>query len=260
MQTRMNILLADDDVESVVCLKEVFHDICPNARIYTAHSSADAIAIGSRVNFHLAMIDVDLSQQKGMYLAQTLKGLYPRLNLVFVTANERYAYEAHQLMASGYILKPWTREQIINQMEHLRYPLEEKEEAEKLVIQCFGNFEAFYKGEPLYFKRSKGKEILAYLVDKRGTSVSVDEMVRDLYEGGSEESNKYGVRSGLHALRDALSQVGMEQVLHHTRNCYAINQSAVECDYYKLLEESPEDICNYRGKYMVQYSWAEFSI
>ena len=63
MQTRMNILLADDDAESVVRLKELFNDICPNARIYTAHSSADAIAIGSRVKFHLAMIDVDLSQQ-----------------------------------------------------------------------------------------------------------------------------------------------------------------------------------------------------
>ena len=131
MQTRMNILLADDDVESVIRLKELLEDICPNARIYTAYNSADAITIGSRVKFHLAMIDVDLSQQKGMYLAQTLKGLYPRLNLVFVTANERYAYEAHQLMASGYILKPWTRERIIQQMEHLRYPLEgeEKEEA-----------------------------------------------------------------------------------------------------------------------------------
>ena len=30
MQTRMNILLADDDVESVIRLKELFHDICPN--------------------------------------------------------------------------------------------------------------------------------------------------------------------------------------------------------------------------------------
>lgn len=68
MQTRVNILLADDDVESVVRLKEFFHDICPNARIYTAHSSADAIAIGSRVKFHLAMIDVTYHSRKGCIL------------------------------------------------------------------------------------------------------------------------------------------------------------------------------------------------
>ena len=35
-------------------------------------------------------------------------------------------------------------------------------------VQCFGNFEVFCNGTPLVFKRSKAKELFAYLVNLRG--------------------------------------------------------------------------------------------
>ncbi len=39
---------------------------------------------------------------------------------------------------------------------------------DKLRVRCFGSFDVFFHGEPLIFRRSRTKELLAYLVDHGG--------------------------------------------------------------------------------------------
>ena len=42
----------------------------------------------------------------GLELAKRIKDVRPNVNIIFVTAYEEYAFEAHKLYASGYLLGP----------------------------------------------------------------------------------------------------------------------------------------------------------
>ena len=66
-----------------------------------------------------------------------------------------------------------------NVLENLRYPAEDVPAGVK--VQCFGNFEVFVGGRPLSFKRSKSKELLAYLVDRNGATCTNGEMLAVLW-------------------------------------------------------------------------------
>ena len=69
--------------------------------------------------------------------------------------------------ASGYIEKPVTAGKVRKETEDLRYPLPAENEP-RLKIQCFGNFEVYDRtGKPAHFSRSKAKEVMAYLVDRK---------------------------------------------------------------------------------------------
>lgn len=58
----------------------------------------------------------------------------------------------------------------------------------------------------------------------------------------------------------ALKECHAEDVLLCRRNQFAIDPDKVECDYYKFLKKDVSAINSYRGEYMKQYSWAEFSL
>ena len=102
----------------------------------------------------------------GLEVAKQLKLWNPKINIIFVTAYDQYMLSAYKLRISGYLMKPVTKEDIAEELNNLRIPVMAKPE-NVLVAACFGNFEVFVNGESLSFTRSKTKELLAYLIDRR---------------------------------------------------------------------------------------------
>lgn len=69
-------------------------------------------------------------------------------------------------------------------------------------------------GQPVRFGRTKAKELLAYLVDRRGAPVTASEACAVLFEDtGNTISNKSYFRTILHELMKALKEVGAEGIL-----------------------------------------------
>ena len=60
----------------------------------------------------IAFLDINMRGMTGVELAKKLKDLCPKINIIFVTGYEEYKGDAMDLRASGYILKPVTKEQI----------------------------------------------------------------------------------------------------------------------------------------------------
>ena len=81
--------------------------------------------------------------------------------------------------SAAFCSSPQTRMMSKNVLKHLRYPPEDGPAGVK--IQCFGNFEIFVNGRTLAFKRSKSKELLAYLVDRNGATCTNGEMLAVLW-------------------------------------------------------------------------------
>lgn len=141
-------------------------------------------------------------------------------------------------------------------LEHLRYPPENAPVGIK--IQCFGNFEIFVGGRALAFKRSKSKELLAYLVDRNGATCTNGEMLAVLWEDKPDSASLHShLRNLIFDLSHTLEDAGVTGLLIRGRSTLALDTSKVDCDYYNFLRGSRSATNSYRGEYMTQYSWAE---
>jgi two-component SAPR family response regulator len=121
-------------------------------------------------------------------------------------------------------------------------------------VKCFGNFEVYAKGEKLSFKRSKTKELFAFLVDRNGAGVTAAEIGVALWENDEGQKNQNYIHQLSRDLRQSLEAVGAGEVFERNNYFYSINPEKLDCDYYSYLKIGKP---TFHGEYMAQYSWAE---
>lgn len=130
----------------------------------------------------------------------------------------------------------------------------------KLKVQTFGNFEVFHKGEPVRFSRTKSKELLAYLIDRRGATVTTPEACGILWE---EKEYNFSLQRQFQTvvseLMKSLKKVDAEHIIKRKRNCLSVDVSRLDCDYYRFLEGDKKALGRYNGEYMTNFSWAEMT-
>ena len=56
-------------------------------------------------------------------------------------------------------------------------------------VKCFGNFEVYVNGETLSFKRTKTKELFAFLIDQKGSGLTAKQICACLFPN-DEDSKK----------------------------------------------------------------------
>jgi two-component SAPR family response regulator len=201
----------------------------------------------------VAFLDIHMRGMDGIELAKRMKVVKPGINIVFLTAYAEYYMQAMKMHASGYIMKPVNEEKLKEELEGLRYPVEMKK-TNKIQVKCFGNFEVFYDGVPLKFHRGKSKELFAYLVDREGSSVNMNELNAILWE---EDKNSY-LRNLIVDIQDTLKDVGASDVFIKRHNECFIDPTKIDCDAYEYKRNNPDAVRMYRGEYMIQYDWPVF--
>lgn len=254
----MNVLIVDDEEMVLEETKETVGMELPGMKIIGTCSALEAVDIADRQQIGIAFLDIEMPGMDGLKLAEHLKKKNPDTNIIFVTAYAEYALEAFGLFASGYLMKPLQRKDVEKAVRNLRYPVTDRKK--KLRVQCFGNFEVFCGGEPVMFARAKAKEIFAYLVDLNGAAATTGELCGVLWEDSMDvEKKKHYLRNLIADIRKALRDCHAEDAFLTKRNQFAVNPEKMECDYYQYLKRDVAAVNRYRGEYMKQYSWAEFS-
>lgn len=254
----MQALVVDDKQLAVNAVARILGELDPEGSCAGARNAQTALEIAQSYPPDVAFIDIEMPGTSGFELARQLMQLYPKLNVVFVTAHAEHALRAHGLFPSGFLLKPVTEKAVQEVLDHLRNPVEGAGQNVRVMVQCFGNFDVFCAGRPLRFKRRKTKELFAYLVDQRGARVSIGELIAVLWEDGSSTSSRRAqVRNMISDLRSALEDVGATDVICRNRDEIAVNLEAFDCDYYRYLNGDPLSRDQFQGRYMAQYSWAE---
>lgn len=210
----------------------------------------------------VAFLDINMNQMDGLELAKRLKELAPGCAVVFVTGYSQYALQAIQMRASGYLMKPVRKQSIREELDYILYPPEHLDKEEKTVyVRCFGNFEVFAGREPMKFKYNKTKELLAYLVDRKGAFCSNGEIVNILWEGQPASAGLFSqFRNLLADLTSAFKAAGKKDAVLKRRGMTAIAPDKIQCDYYSWIKGEIKAINSYRGEYMSQYSWGEFTL
>lgn len=253
----MKILIVDDEIAAIEVLGKRLKEVLgEDVHLLTAKSGKKALEIVENEQVDVMFLDVEMPGMSGLEVARQVKAVYPKTNIILCTAYEQYALKAWDLFISGYIVKPASPEDIRKALSHLRTPV-----VERLTVQCFGSFEVFFRGEIVNFGRSGAKELFAYLVNRRGAGVSSGELCDVLRSEEAEiELKKASVRKYVMEIRKALTPIGFEDVLRHTRDNYSVHPGRLDCDYYRFLEGDPVARKMYNGEYMIQYSWAETTV
>lgn len=256
----MRILAVDDKAMPRKVLVRAIEEASPQATVVPCASAAEVLALPDIASFDVAFIDIDMPGMNGIELARTLKRVNPRMNIVFATGFGEYMADAFALHSSGYLMKPVTASDVAVELDNLRFPPAPPDDTDgRLVVRCFGDFEVFADGHAVAFERSKTKELLAFLVDRRGAVVSLREIEATLWEDAPQSGSLSGsyLRTLVSDLRRTLSTCGHEDVLVRRRGVLGIDMASVSCDYHDFLEGKPSAIAAWHGEYMNQYPWAE---
>lgn len=256
----MNVIVVDDEKYSLKDLLETVQEAISDASIesFDNPDSAKEWAKNNRVD--IAFLDIEMPGQDGISLAKEIQNFNPKTNIIFVTGYSNYALDAFSVHAADYIMKPITPKKIHVALENLRTPIKTVTDR-GLRIQTFGNFEVFYNGTPLSFPRKKAKELLAYLIHKKGTGCTAKEAASVLFEDKPYNlSIQKQMQTVLSTLKKVLQGVGADDILIKKYNNVSIDINKVNCDYYDFLNEDPAAINQYTGEYMANYGWAEFTV
>ncbi len=254
----MKYLIIDDEPAAIRDLSMVVSDVDPEAVIDTATNTDAAFELCKKDTYDILFLDINMPGKDGITLARELKDIMPMGNIIMVTAYPQYALDALQLYVSGYILKPAMEDDIREALKNLRNPVASRTDG--FYARCFGDFEAFYNGQPIRFRRTKTKELLAYLIDRRGSVVTGAQLRAVLWEDESEDGDRLSnyFSQLTRDIKATLEEIGCEDILKIKRNAYSIAPDKISCDLYRALENDPKFFDHYTGEYMNQYSWAEF--
>ena len=228
----MKILCLDDEQLALQMLEMCVKKVKPDAEVLAFDDQDDLLEEAEKNGCDVAFLDIHMRGMNGVEVAKRLKQSNPKMNIIFVTGFSEYKADAMDMRASGYIMKPVTKEEVARELEELRFPIIPKNDA-LLKVQCFGNFDVFLPdGTPVHFERSRSKEIFAYLVHRHGSSCSTREIAAALFDAQKAVNKSY--------------------------NALSVNPAVLDCDYYRFAELDAGAVNAYANEYMSQYYWADF--
>lgn len=79
------------------------------------------------------------------------------INFILVSDDIEKAFDAVLLRASGFICRPVTEKAVSEELRRLRYPLPCMN---SLKVQCFGNFEVFFRGKIVKSHEAAARKLL----------------------------------------------------------------------------------------------------
>ena len=255
----MKILCVDDEPLALEMLVEAIEEAKPDADLKAFSKQSELLDEAQQNGCDIAFLDIHMRGMNGVELAKRLKEINPKMNIIFVTGYDEYTGDAMRLRASGYVMKPVTKEKLEEELRELRFPIEPKSNA-ILKVQCFGNFDVFTPdGKPLHFERSKSKEVFAYLVHRHGSSCTVKEIASALFEDEPYDLKQQAyLQKIISAMMKSLRKVGADKVINKSYNNMSVNVDLLDCDYYRFLELDAGAVNSYHSEYMSQYYWADF--
>ncbi len=117
-----NVIMVDDRKIILNGGMPILEEVMPYASITGFTSPSKAIEYAKANRIALAFLDIELGKMTGFDLCEILLDINPRTNVVFLTAYSNYSLDAWNTGASGFMLKPITRDGVLAQLKNLRYP------------------------------------------------------------------------------------------------------------------------------------------
>lgn len=128
----MTIIICDDDKTLQKILRrhieQFFSDRNIRCQIFCCDSGEEVLAHSQP---DLLFLDIQMSGKDGMQIARELRGRGWKTILIFVTAMSEYVYEAFDVNAFHYLIKPFSIEKLQNVLDKALQQLQDELKTEK---------------------------------------------------------------------------------------------------------------------------------
>ena len=252
----MRAIIVDDEplmIHKFVRLTADIEDLCIVGEFDNGEEAAK-YAKNNQVD--VAFLDVEMPITNGIKLAQQLRAIRKDTIIIFITAHDEYIKEANEINCDHYIIKPYTKETLLNTVEKIR--LLSARQKKEIYIQTFGRFLVRKNGFPVKIT-GKAKEILALVVTRRGKEISNEEIYSTIWEDRPYSNSHMSVYyNALRRLKNALADAGIKDILVSTPRGQTVNTELFDCDYYAWKDKTNNVKEGFEGEFMSEYSWGEF--
>ncbi len=221
-----------------------FSDIL-SARTYVDNNPVDVV-----------FADSDIENVDYMTFFHVIKKLRPALLTVLITADAWKAGIAVQKGTHQVLFKPFSLESMDKMFDtlflfcsHLR---------RRINVKTFPNFDVFIDDTPVVFGTKRAKELLAYLVFRRGAMVNSQEIILNMFEsfdGSVSECSNF--RMAVKHLRETLEKHQIKYILKTKKGIFGVATGEFSCDYYDFLDAHKNAVFDYQGRFLDEYAWAE---
>jgi two-component SAPR family response regulator len=201
----------------------------------------------------IAFLDIEMPSVCGLELAEKLIAENQSLEVIFVTAYDKYALKAFQVHAIGYVLKPLDSEEVKGQIDNVLRKLKRRQNKAKsrtLTVKCFGRFTCCPSGDEgdiLRWRTSKAEELLALLIHYRGKPMSREIIIDILWPEADPENAANNFRVTCTYLRNTFAELGFKDVLLRNRDNYMLNLDNFCCDSLDFIRIVNQDCINERN-------------
>ena len=252
----MNSLIVDDRRLIVLDTIELMKEFDPDGIHMGCCDAQEALQLAEQYPMDVALLDVEMPGISGITLGEMLRKRYPRINIIFITSYSQYAADAFRVNASDYLLKPIDPDDLFAALSNLRF--ESRSELKKRVyVQCFGSFEVFVDDKPVIFKRSRSKELFAFLIDRRGAMITQDQILGILYpEEAVSETLMASVRNYCLDIVKTFDALNCGETIVRGKGQISVDVNQIDCDYLRFLKGDQLAIHGFVGEYMREYEFA----
>ena len=220
----MITLSVDDQQEVTSLMKKMLTKIDPNGTHLTAANMDEAFSLLSD-EVQIIFLDIEMPGISGLEAAEVLQKRYKRLNVIFVTGHPEYSFPAHSVHPSGFLAKPVDEQDILREITHLRYPIEEPKS--QIRVRC-SPFAVFAGNKLFAFKSDRTVELFAYLVYRNGAFCTNGELLGVLWEGDTDRNGR--LRQLIMDMRDCFREIGAENNIIKKYGKIGINTDLIEID------------------------------
>ena len=171
------VLIADDEKHVCQEIKYIIENEEDVKIVKICSTGTEAIEQISRLQPDIVFLDIDMPGLNGIEIGYYLKNLRQQPYIIYITAHDKFAVEAFRVGAQGYILKPFSeedvREQLGRALESLDSRARTKEKGEiipktKLPLEDNGKFRLVeqsdillaYANDRAVYVRINGEDIM----------------------------------------------------------------------------------------------------
>ncbi|THF74823.1 response regulator [Cohnella fermenti] len=187
-------------------------------------------ALAEEGRIDLALLDMEMPKIHGLELGRRLRQCRPEIQIAFLTAHEQFAKDAFEVEALDYLLKPFAVGDLARILERWSkrsgrsYGGKQEDGGSEdgsegaddrgLAVHGFGPFTVLTPGrEPVRFRNSKSRELLAYLHQSHGKPVGKARLLEDIWYGRNPERAQVTLHTTVYQLRKDLEAAGLADPL-----------------------------------------------
>lgn len=275
-----NAIIVDDEKPVLDYLRFLLEKTGQICVVGVFMNGTDALAKIQRSKPDVVFLDIKMSDMTGLELAGKIVDMGSDIEIIFVTAYDKYALEAFRVNAIDYILKPFSSDDIKKAITRLKKvkPLNDVSQmtADKGRIYCFGRLSVYGAGgkEAIKWRTAKTEELFAFMLENLNSEVMKWKIMQVLWpECEVEKQIKTNLYTTIYKVKKTLLSANIKFNLTFINGRYKLELPDVYIDTFEFealtdtktvcsaasIERFKKAISLYKGNYLEdnEYYWSQ---